>query len=103
MNGEKSLKGMLQKINDSNKEVYVTLAKVISKNPATFQLENDEKMKLSERVVSIPDSFKNRVITVNVNGERAEITIENELKVGDTVHLLAYNYGKKYYVLGRVS
>jgi len=34
--------------------------------------------------------------------ETANITIYNALKKGDTVHLLAFDSGKKYYVLDRV-
>lgn len=38
--------------------------------------------------------------SLNIYG--ATITVYNALKVGETVHLLSFNNGKKYYILDRV-
>lgn len=39
------------------------------------------------------------VATFNISG--ATMTVYNALKVGETVYLLSFNHGKKYYILDR--
>ena len=34
---------------------------------------------------------------------RKKIRVHNALKIGDRVHLLAFNHGKQYYILDRVE
>jgi hypothetical protein len=42
----------------------------------------------------------NRLETFNIYG--ATVKVRNALKVGEKVHLLSFNNGKKYYILDRV-
>jgi hypothetical protein len=43
----------------------------------------------------------NHLETFNILG--ATMTVYNSLKIGEKVHLLSFNHGKKYYVLDRVG
>ena len=43
----------------------------------------------------------NHLNTFNIFG--ASMTVHNALKVGEKVHMLSFNQGKKYYVLDRVE
>lgn len=44
-------------------------------------------------------SHVHNVATFNISG--ATMTVYNALKVGETVYLLSFNHGKKYYILDR--
>lgn len=114
-----SLKGLFQKmIPDS---VGVIRGKVVSASPLKIQVVNDDKLLLSENLLCVPRHLSNYTAACSISkGEKGSvygpasdgsrltdftlsgsITIHNALKVGDTVYLLSFNEGKKYYVLDR--
>lgn len=76
---------------------------VISANPLKINLVNDPKMNLTKNSVVVPKEFTdyNMSISVPDEGSNITITVHNALKAGETVYLLNYNGGKKYFVLGR--
>lgn len=126
MNGETektSLKGMLQDIAGKGApEVVQGIVK--STEPLKIQIVNDEKLTISQNITFVPEHLTDYTTEVTVNwstntasggsGEaayashshgitgRKKITVHNGLKVGDKVHLLSFNHGKQYFVLGRV-
>ena len=118
-----SLKGLIQGMTPSS--MAVELGTVISESPLKIQVINDDKLILSENLLCVPrhlsdyttkcditlgsgsiDSQTNtvsnhshNVITFNIYD--AKIKVYNALKTGDTVYLLSFNQGKKYYILDR--
>lgn len=101
MSGQ-SLKETLQHIGKLSKDVSVSKAVVLTSNPLSVQLLNDEKMLLNSRVLIVPEHLTDYTATIRIDSEEKQITICNSLKSGDTVYVLGYNSGKKYVVLGRV-
>lgn len=79
---------------------------VISTNPLRIQMANDSKLILSKLSVVIPKHLTNYQITTMIEdstGSReATITVQNALQIGDQVHLISLQNGKKYFVLDRV-
>ncbi|MBQ3565910.1 MAG: hypothetical protein IJA12_01905 [Oscillospiraceae bacterium] len=77
MNKADSLKGMFQKLAQSGTDLII--GTVISENPLRVQALNDDKL----------------IVRPTVPGRLSD------LKIGEHVHLLVVNNGKKYYVLDR--
>lgn len=67
------LQGMMPRVND------IVIGKVISDNPVRVQIMNDEKL---TPIPVVPQRL-------------------SDLQVGEHVHLLVFNNGKKYYALDR--
>lgn len=101
---------------------------VISEKPLQIQISNDSKLVISEAITVVPrhlteykttldirfsgDTVLNGTTEVNsmhshklkdFNIFNAELTVHNELKKGERVHILALNHGKKFYVMDRVK
>lgn len=126
---------------------------VISASPLKIQVVNDEKLVLTENIISLPRHLSDYTTTIDIqlgkgtinsvtrsgqgthphgsSGQHgghtggdgshshpdsegahvhnvatfniygATITVYNALKVGETVYILSYNHGKKYYIFDR--
>ena len=121
---ETSLKQLFQSISVSGIEFLQ--GTVISASPLKIQITNDEKLIINERITIVPwhltDYTTQATYTVGGGALNAEtnvvsthlhklatytlakgtLTVHNALKVGEKVHVLSLNNGKKYYVLDRV-
>lgn len=77
---------------------------VASAAPLKIVLANDAKMVLGENSLIVPRHLTEYQLLVDVpdggTGSK-KITVRNSLKPGEAVYLLAFNKGKKYYVLDR--
>lgn len=121
---ETSLKQIFQSMNVNGIELMQ--GTVISASPLKIQITNDEKLILNERIAIVPwhltDYTTQATFTVGggaldaqtnlVDGHthqletytltKGTLTVHNALKVGEKVHVLSLNNGKKYCVLDRV-
>ena len=103
----------------------VVLGKVISVSPLKIQVVNDDKLILNENLVIVPKHLTDYMTACDItlgNGKldsktkkapaglyelesfniyNATLKIHNALKIEDTVYLLSFNEGKKYYILDR--
>jgi hypothetical protein len=99
----------------SLKQLFQTMApdgagiiqgRVVSAEPLKIQAVNDEKLTLTENLLCIPKhltEYKTTVSIPELELKNAEITVHNALKSGETVYILSFNGGKKYYILDRSS
>lgn len=99
---DKSLKDVFQSINGLKKDISVSKAVILTSNPLSAQILNDEKLHLNSRLLIVPEHLTDYSVNINIDGEMKRATIHNSLRAGDTVYILGYNSGKKYFVLGRV-
>ncbi len=101
---------------------------VISESPLQIQIANDSKLIISEAITIVPRHLTKYKTTLDIkfsgdtvldsttevnslhthklkdfNIFNAELTVHNELKKGEKVHVLALNHGKKFYVMDRVK
>lgn len=121
---ETSLKQIFQSMSVNGIELMQ--GTVISASPLKIQITNDEKLILNERIAIVPwhltDYTTHATFTVGggaldaqtnlVDGHthqletytltKGTLTVHNALKVGEKVHVLSLNNGKKYFVLDRV-
>lgn len=90
---------------------------VTNSSPLTVKLKNDN-LELNQNVLTVPCQLSDyqvgcdlSALAKSINATPAisklvisggVLTIHNGLQKGDTVILLSYNSGKKYYVLDRV-
>ena len=81
MNDCTSIKQLVQRLMPRQNEIVI--GKVVRSNPLHVQILNDDKLILS----------KGLVIPVRILAEN--------LVVGEYVHILTFNNGKKYYVLDK--
>lgn len=114
-----SIKQLIQEM--AGKDVEVIQGIVQSANPLTIQIVNDEKLLIGESITYIPKHLTDYTTTCTISKENGSIsgstsdgssltdfsftgniTIKNALQIGEMVHLLSFNHGKQYYVLGRV-
>ena len=122
---ETSLKQILQSMSSDSSEFMQ--GTVIQESPLRIQMDNDEKLIINERITIVPwhltdyttkatytkepegvldsvtevvDGHSHKLKTYTLT--RGTITVYNALKLGEKVHVLALNHGKKYYVLDRV-
>lgn len=79
---------------------------VTGTSPLSIQIANDSKLIIGKTITVIPKHLTNysqNVVISDINGQRnATISVQNALTVGDKVHILAVQNGKKFYVLDRV-
>ena len=114
---ETSLKQVIQKL-QSGESVKMLQGTVTQIDPIKIQIVNDAKLILNERILIIPQHLTDYTVSVDIDtSEQASdenesdstseltgtsMTVNNSLKVGENVHILALNKGKLYYVLDRV-
>lgn len=118
-----SLKQLFQGMAGNGAEVLQGVVK--SASPLKIQIVNDEKLTIGPNITYVPWHLTDYTTEVTVEWEtesrsggsgeaafashthaisgRKKITVHNALKVGDTIHVLAFNHGKQYFVLDRVS
>ncbi len=116
-----SIKSMIQKMTARGAEVVQ--GAVISAVPLKIQIAGDNKLVISENNTYVPAHLTDYKTTCKISkspgginaptagGDKLEdfelneamITIYNALKPGEKVHVLAFNSGKQYFVLGRVN
>ena len=118
-----SLKQLIQGMTSSGIEVLQGIVK--SASPLKIQIVNDEKLIIGPNITYVPWHLTDYTTEVTVEWEtenasggsgdaafashshaiegRKAIRVHNALKVGEKVHILAFNHGKQYYVLDRVS
>lgn len=77
MDNPTSIKGMMQQMLPKGNDIVI--GRVISENPVRVQVINDEKLTL---LPIVPQRL-------------------SDLQIGEHVHLLVFNNGKKYYALDR--
>ena len=84
----------------------VYMGTVTSASPLKITLVNDAKIILSSVNLVVPEHLRLRTqtVTFTFHGETQSrtIVIHEALKAGDKVYLMAYNSGKKYFVLDRI-
>lgn len=80
MNNSASIKQMIQRMMPRPPEIV--MGQVVSDNPVTVQILNDDKLRLSADMLTIPERMSG-------------------LTTGGYVHVFVYNNGKKYYVLDK--
>ena len=117
-----SLKQLFQTLSSDSGEVMQGI--VTSVSPLRIQMVNDEKLIITDRITIVPWHLTNYTTTCTITwktenksggaGEAAfsshnhdiigtkNITINNALKVGEKVYVLALNNKKKYFILDRV-
>jgi hypothetical protein len=126
MDGESeqtSLKGMFQGMIPTAAELLQ--GTVTSTSPLKIQIANDSKLTIGESITVVPRHLTNYSTSADItwgektslssdtktaSGDRlqkftiygAGLTVHNALQVGETVHVLSLQNGKKYYVLDRV-
>ena len=71
--------------------------------PLEITLANDAKMILSANSLIVPKHLTDHVVDANIiaTSLKSKITLYMGLKVGESVYLIFYNNGKKYFVLDR--
>lgn len=101
---ETSLKGLFQGMVPREAELLQGI--VIHTNPLRIQMVNDSKLVISKISAVVPKHLTDYTVSVTVkDGEEekeVDMTVHHALKTGETVHLMALQNGKKYFVLGRV-
>lgn len=78
---------------------------VTSISPLKIQIDNDSKLVISARIAIIPihlTDYETKIDIPSISLNGAKAIVKNSLKVGEKVHLLAFEKGKKYYILDRV-
>ncbi len=108
--------GVMQVIKDQMPAAVTVKSGVIkSVAPLSVQVVGDEKLLLTAELLIVPQHLTRHDVIMdipkmcnysgegacNYNGEGAVVTVHSELKMGDTVCLLSFNSGKKYYILDR--
>lgn len=124
-NSATSLKGLFQELGKGVKATVI-LGTVISEVPLKIKLSNDDKIVVGPDNVYIPRHLTNYETKVDIeipeeidslteiveahshplktfNIFKGKMTVYNALKVGETVHLLAFNNNKQYYILDRTG
>lgn len=119
-----SIKGLFQAMAPTAAELIQGTVLCIS--PLKIQIANDSKLVIGAAITVIPEHLTDYRVsadlvwgentslsndTVTADGGKLEkfqikgavLVLHNALKVGETVHILSLQNGKKYYVLDRVS
>ena len=123
-NGETSLKGLIQGMAGNSMQLMQGVVK--STDPLKIQMANDDKLTVGPGNVIVPwqlTDYETEITTVgwvtqdrsggsgypafashnhDITG-RKKVIVHNSLVVGDTVHVLALNHGKQFYVLDRIG
>jgi len=107
MNGEPketSFKAMFQSMIPNAADLLQ--GTVTSIKPLKIQIANDSKLIISKLSAVIPRHLTDYKVTAEISDSFSKnntiITVHNALKVGEKVHLIALQNGKKYFVLDRV-
>ena len=97
-----SLKSLFQGTLSADSELLQ--GTVISISPLKIQASNDSKLVITGTSAIVPKHLCNYSVKCSIGsgGETTTATLYDALKVGDKVHLLALQSGKKYFVLDRV-
>lgn len=121
---ETSLKQIIQGMAGDGIQLLQGVVK--STAPLKIQMVNDDKHTIGPNITVVPwhlTDYQTEITTVEWATEnrsggsgaaayeshnhailgRKKIIVHNALKVGDTVHVLALNHGKQYYVLDRTG
>ncbi len=80
MENPTSIKQLIQRLMPRQPEIV--MGQVLSSEPLSVQIANDEKLILSRKMITVPGRI-------------------TDLQAGELVHILVYNSGKKYYLLDR--
>lgn len=80
MENPTSIKQLIQRLMPRQPEIV--MGQVLSSEPLSVQIVNDEKLILSRNTITVPGRIA-------------------DLQAGELVHILVYNSGKKYYLLDR--
>ncbi|RJS59140.1 DUF2577 domain-containing protein [Bacillus sp. PK3_68] len=78
-------------------------ADVVSTNPVSIRLMNNNKLILSEESFIIPKSLTDYTVQVQTPRGIETHTVLNALRIGDNLKVAAIQGGGFYYVLDRVS
>ena len=95
-----SIKALFQGLIPDGDEVIQGIVK--SAEPLRIQAVNDEKLLINTPLLIVPKHLSTYTVQVQIASYTGEMTVHNGLKVGEKVHLISFNNGKKYYVLDRV-
>lgn len=77
--------------------------RVISTSPLQIQIVNDNKLIITRTSAIIPRHLTDHSVGYSVDGGPTQtVMVYSGLIVGDNVHLLSLQGGKKFYVLGKV-
>lgn len=118
-----SLKQLIQGLMPEG--VGVVQGVVQSVSPLKIKIAGDDKLIISAQNTSVPWQLTDYDTEVTIDWRtedesggggwaefaahshavkgRKKIRVHNALKIGDKLHILAYNHGKQYYVLDRVA
>ena len=109
MGKETSLRELLALAVPSD-NVGIVLGTVTSTSPLEIQAANDPKLKVTESNMFIPKHLTNYSVSIHISGSidghsigTRSCTVNNALKKGDQVYMLAYNRGALYFVLDKVG
>ncbi len=100
---ETSLKQIIQGLIPRDSEIM--RGTVIQTGPLKIQMVGDEKLIINERIAIVPHHLTDYQVRASENqtGATFDFTIHNALRTGETVHILALNRGKLYYILDRTA
>lgn len=73
---------------------------VVSVSPLKVQVTN--LLTLPSSVLIVPKSLTNHVMSIKIDGNTKNITINNALKVGDKVAMIRKTGGQSYYILDKI-
>ena len=96
-----SIRGLLAEL--SPEQIRLIVCTVTKTGPLELQGINDDKLKIRAGLIIIPQWMQTHTYDCSIPGVSAtEITIRNGLERGDTLYVLEFCGGKKYYILDRM-
>lgn len=121
-----SLKQLIQDM--APNDITIIIGTVISEAPFKIETANDDKMVVSENVLTIPPHLSSYTVQADITGgnitgesntsgagisshshdisslsfKSTNLVIHNSLKKGDKVYMLVLNNKKSYYILDKV-
>ena len=105
---ETSLRELLALAVPSEKSEIV-IGKVNKVSPLEIQVVNDAKLVVTDSNTFVPKHLTNYSVSIHISGSidghsigTRSCTVNNALKKGDEVYMLAYNNGAMYFVLDKV-
>ena len=84
-------------------ETGVITGRVVSVGPLKIIAHGDAALVLNEHVLCVPSYLTDHKLSAETEEGEIEMTVKNALAPGDSVYILSYNRGKKYYILDRKS
>ena len=85
---------------ESTKPTGIVYGNVISKKPLKINIE--QKLTLEDEDIILTRNITEYKLNITIDGMRKEITVHNELEIGDKVSLVQIQGGQEYVVLDRV-